>query len=120
MNVKTLGWQHTVIALVRQLINEVEPKVVEEMKWKKPSNPAGVPVWSYKGIICTGEVYKDKVKFTFMKGSALDGATNLFNAGNGVRRAIDLVEGDALDEPSFKALIKAAITLNSSSPKTNQ
>lgn len=117
MTMKMLSWQHIIIARVRELIKQVNPKVVEEIKWKKPSNPAGVPVWSYKGIICTGETYKDKVKITFMKGSSLEGTTNIFNAGNGIRRAIDLAEGDKLDEPAFKALIKAAITLNSSLSK---
>lgn len=90
------------------------PDVVEELKWKKPSNPAGVPVWSYRGIICTGETYKDKVKLTFPKGAALADSSRLFSSGleGNARRAIDLYEGDEIDEKAFKTLIRAAVTLN--------
>ncbi len=85
------------------------------MKWRKPSNPTGVPVWEHAGIICTGETYMDKVKLTFAHGASLDDPSGLFNAsldGN-VRRAIDFHEGDGIDEKAFKALIRAAVDLNS-------
>ncbi len=84
------------------------------MKWRKPSNPAGVPVWEHAGILCTGETYKDKVKLTFANGAALDDPSGLFNSsldGN-VRRAIDIHEGDKIDDKAFKALIRAAVALN--------
>jgi hypothetical protein len=91
--------------------------VVEAVKWRKPSNPMGVPVWEHAGIICTGETYKDKVKLTFARGAALKDPSRLFNAsldGN-MRRAIDFHEGDKIDEKSFKALMRAAVALNVSS-----
>jgi hypothetical protein len=102
------------LSRVRALIKEADPGVVEELKWKKPSNPSGVPVWSHGGIICTGETYKNHVKLTFAKGAALDDPCRLFNAsleGN-TRRAIDLGEGDTLDEQAFKVLVRAAVLLN--------
>lgn len=107
-------WRSETLSRVRALIHEADPEVVEEVKWRKPSNPAGVPCWSQGGLICTGETYKDKVKLTFPKGAALADKAGLFNAsleGN-ARRAIDLFEGDTLNARSFKALIKAAIALN--------
>lgn len=110
-------WRGTTLARVRSLIKRADPNVVEEVKWAKPSNPSGVPVWSHAGIICTGETYKDKLKLTFAKGAALDDPSGLFNAsleGN-IRRAIDLHEGDRIDETAFKALIRAAVALNTSS-----
>ncbi len=110
-------WRGTTLARVRSLIKRADPNVVEEVKWVKPSNPSGVPVWSHAGIICTGETYKDKLKLTFAKGAALDDPSGLFNAsleGN-TRRAIDLHEGDRIDETAFKALIRAAVVLNTSS-----
>jgi len=90
--------------------------VVEELKWRKPSNPSGVPVWSHNGIICTGETYKDKVKLTFAKGASLDDPKRLFNASldGKDRRAIDIREGDKIDEEALKALIRAAVKLNTS------
>jgi hypothetical protein len=90
--------------------------VIEEVKWKKPSNPRGVPVWSHDGIICTGETYKDKVKLTFFKGASIEDPTELFNAPftGKTRRAIDLHQGDEIDEKAFKALIRAAVALNAS------
>ena len=109
-------WRGEMLARVRQLIKEADPEVVEEVKWRKPSNPSGVPVWSHDGIICTGETYKDKVKLTFAKGASLEDPASLFNAsldGN-ARRAIDLHEGDRIDEDAFKALIRAAVALNTS------
>lgn len=91
--------------------------MVEESKWAKPSNPAGVPTWSHGGIVCTGETYKDKVKLTFMRGAALQDSTTLFNAADtgATRRAIDLREGDKLDETAFKELLRAAVALNTRS-----
>jgi hypothetical protein len=107
-------WRQRTLAHVRALIQRAAPEVVEEQKWKKPTNPAGVPVWSHDGIICTGETYRDKVKLTFMRGAAIDDPHNLFNAsldGN-ARRAIDIAQADALDEEAFVALVRAAVALN--------
>ena len=107
-------WRGDILARVRALIRSTDPDVVEEVKWRKASNPAGVPCWSHHGLICTGETYKDKVKLTFARGAALDDPAGLFNASldAGTRRAIDLREGDAIDEAAFKALIRAAVALN--------
>src|SRR5262245_44587086 len=116
--IKDLGdWRSRTLLRVRALIKQADPEVVEEVKWRKPSNPMGVPVWSHDGIICTGETYKDKVKLTFSKGAALKDPAGLFNAGFGgnTRRAIDLREGDEIDEKAFKALVRAAVALNASS-----
>ncbi len=107
-------WRGEMLARLRALILEADPGIVEERKWKKPSNPAGVPVFSRNGIICTGETYKAAVKLTFAKGASLDDPAGLFNAsleGN-VRRAIDFREGDKLNEMALKALIRAAVALN--------
>ena len=104
---------------VRELIREANPAITEEVKWIKPSNPAGVPVWSHDGIVCTGETYKDAIKLTFAKGALLKDPAALFNSsldGN-VRRAIDIHEGDEIDESAFKDLIRAAVALNSSGKK---
>ena len=108
------GWRGETLANLRTLIKQADPEVVEELKWKKPSNPSGVPVWSHGGIICTGETYKDKVKLTFARGASLDDPAGLFNASldAGTRRAIDIKEGDRLNEGAFKALIKAAAEAN--------
>ena len=110
------GWRGALLAKLRQLIREADPEVVESLKWRKPSNPSGVPVWEHGGIICTGEIYKDKVKLTFARGAALDDPGNLFNASldGGTRRAIDFREDDQVDEASFKALIREAVALNAS------
>ncbi|MFG0329949.1 MAG: DUF1801 domain-containing protein [Phycisphaerales bacterium] len=108
-------WRGATLARVRRLIREADPEVVEDMKWRKPSNDMrGIPVWSHDGILCTGECYKDKVKLTFAKGAALDDPSGLFNAslGGSTRRAIDLREGDTLDPRAFKALIRAAVAAN--------
>ncbi|HET7576403.1 MAG TPA: DUF1801 domain-containing protein [Sphingomicrobium sp.] len=107
-------WRGAMLARMRRLIRDADPAVVEEVKWCKPSNPAGVPVWSHSGIVCTGEVYKDKVKLTFARGAALPDPSGLFNASldAGTRRAIDLHEGDKVDEQTFKALIRAAVAMN--------
>jgi hypothetical protein len=107
-------WRGAALARMRRLIREADPDVVEEVKWRKPSNPNGVPTWSHSGLICTGETYKDKVKLTFARGAALDDAQGLFNSSldGGTRRAIDIREGEAPDEGAFKALVKQAIAAN--------
>jgi hypothetical protein len=109
-------WRGATLAKLRRLIHEADPEVVETVKWRKPSNPSGVPVWEHDGILCTGETYKDKVKLTFAKGASLDDPERLFNASldAGTRRAIDLREGDDIDESAFKALIRAAVAANAS------
>jgi len=108
------GWRGEVLSRIRDLVEQAVPGVVEEIKWRKPSNPSGVPVWSRDGIICTGETYKDKVKLTFAKGASLEDPAGLFNSSleGKVRRAIDLREGDAVDEEAFKALVRSAARLN--------
>ncbi|MGA7975510.1 MAG: DUF1801 domain-containing protein [Pseudolabrys sp.] len=108
------GWRGKTLAQVRKVIKAADPDVVEEVKWRKPTNPMGVPVWEHAGIICTGETYKDKVKLTFAHGAALPDPAGLFNSsldGN-VRRAIDLCEGDKIEEKALTALIHAAVALN--------
>ena len=114
--IEELGdWRGETLARLRSLIREADPEVVEEVKWRKPSNSmSGVPVWEHAGIICTGETYKDKVKLTFARGASLEEPSGLFNAsleGN-VRRAIDFHEDDKIDEEALKALVRAAVALN--------
>jgi hypothetical protein len=112
-------WRSETLERVRRLIKQADPEAVEEIKWRKPSNPAGVPVWSHDGLICTGETYKSAVKLTFANGAALKDPSRLFNSsleGN-ARRAIDIREGDTIDETAFKALIRAAVALNKSERK---
>ena len=114
--IEALGdWRGETLARVRKLIRQADPGVVEAVKWRKPSNGMlGVPVWEHAGIVCTGETYKAYVKLTFARGAALDDPAGLFNAsleGN-VRRAIDIREGDRIDEKAFKALVRAAVALN--------
>lgn len=107
-------WRGGTLARVRALIREADPEVVEAVKWRKPSNTAGVPVWEHDGLICTGETYRDKVKLTFAQGAALADPAGLFNSsleGN-TRRAIDIREGDRIDEEALKALVWAAVALN--------
>jgi hypothetical protein len=115
--IKELGdWRGEVLGQVRRIIREADPDVVEEWKWQKATNP-GVPVWSHDGIICTGETYKAVVKLTFAKGAQLKDPKKLFNSsleGN-VRRAIDIREGEQVDEKAFQALIREAVALNESS-----
>lgn len=115
-------WRSETLARVRALIQQAEPEVVEEVKWRKPSNGmAGVPVWSRDGIICTGETYKAAIKLTFAKGAALADPKELFNSsleGN-TRRAIDIHEGEALNEAAFVALVRAAVALNVSANSAN-
>ena len=113
-------WRDETLDRMRALILEAHPGMIEERKWKKPSNGmVGIPVWSHDGIICTGETYKDKVKLTLAYGAALDDPTGLFNTGFGgsTRRAIDIPEGGAVDARAFKALIKAAVARNAASKK---
>jgi hypothetical protein len=113
--VKTLGdWRGALLARLRVLIHEADPDVVETVKWRKPSNPLGVPIWEHDGVLCTGETYKDKVKLTFMNGASLDDPKGLFNSSmdGGTRRAIDFVEDSKIDETAFKALIREAVQLN--------
>ena len=117
---KLADWRGETLARMRALIKQADPKVVEEVKWRKPSNSMlGVPVWEHDGIICTGETYKAAVKLTFAKGASLKDPSGLFNAsleGN-MRRAIDIHEGDKIDEKAFKALIREAVALNKSKAK---
>jgi hypothetical protein len=112
--IKKLGdWRGRTLAKVRDIIHAADPEIVEEWKWVKPTNP-GTPVFSRGGIICTGEAYKNAVKLTFAKGAELKDPSRLFNAsleGN-VRRAIDIHEGDTIDETALKNLIRAAVALN--------
>ena len=112
---KSQDWRGETLARVRHVILEADPEIIEERKWKKPSNRmAGVPVWSHHGIVCTGETYAKVVKLTFAHGARLDDPKGLFNASleGGTRRAIDLREGDKLDAAAFKALFKAAVAFN--------
>ena len=116
--IASLGdWRGDTLAHVRKLILTADGDIVEEVKWRKPSNPGGVPTWSHAGIICTGETYKDKVKLTFAKGASLADPSGLFNASldAGTRRAIDIREGGAVDESAFKALIREAVAVNGAS-----
>ena len=117
--IKELGdWRGKTLAKVRKIIHEADPDIVEEWKWAKASSP-GTPVWSHDGIICTGETYKSSVKMTFAKGAALKDPSGLFNSsleGN-VRRAIDIHEGEAINEAALKDLIRAAVALNVAKPR---
>jgi hypothetical protein len=108
-------WRDQTLARMRALILEADPELIEERKWRKPSNGmAGVPVWSHNGIVCTGETYKQVVKLTFARGASLPDPSHLFNASleGGTRRAIDIHEGEQVDAAAFKALVKAAVALN--------
>jgi hypothetical protein len=112
-------WREKTLNRMRKLIIDADPDAVEEAKWVKPSTPGGVPTWSHDGIICTGETYKAAVKLTFAKGASLKDPTKLFNSsleGN-TRRAIDIHEGEKVDATAFKALIRAAVDLNTSGAK---
>ena len=109
-------WRGETLAQIRKLIHAADPEVVETVKWQKPSSPSGVPVWEHAGILCTGETYKNCVKLTFAQGASLEDPAGLFNSsleGN-TRRAIDFHEGDTIDEKALKALIRAAVALNTS------
>ena len=113
-------WRGKTLSRLRTLIKQADPEVVEEVKWRKPSNSMlGVPVWSHDGIICTGETYKNIVKMTFAKGASIDDPAGLFNSsldGN-TRRAIDIHEGEKIDEEALKALVRVAVALNKSSAR---
>lgn len=107
-------WRGELLATVRRLITEADPAIVEDVKWVKPTNPMGVPVWSHDGLVCTGEVYKDKIKVTFARGAALRDPHGVFNASltGGTRRAIDIKQGEKLDAEAFKALVQAGVAEN--------
>lgn len=107
-------WRGETLGRLRKLIQEADPGVTETIKWRKPSNPSGVPVWEHDGIICTGETYKDKVKLTFAQGASIDDPTGIFNSSldAGTRRAIDIREGEELDAEAFKTLVREAVAFN--------
>src|SRR3569832_2567250 len=112
-------WRGETLARMRKLIKDADPDIVEEVKWRKPSNPNGVPVWEHDGIVCTGETYKAAVKLTFANGAALLDPDGVFNAsldGN-QRRAIDIHEGETVDATAFKALVRSAVKLNTDKAK---
>ena len=112
-------WRNETLAHMRALILEADPEMTEERKWAKATNPAGVPVWSHGGIVCTGETYKNSVKLTFAQGASLPDPSRLFNAGleGNTRRAIDIHEGEQVDADAFKMLVKAAVARNRPSAK---
>ena len=118
--IASLGdWRGDTLKRLRALIREADPKATETVKWRKPSDPMGVPVWEHDGIICTGETYKDKVKLTFANGASLKDPKRLFNSsldGN-TRRAIDVREGEAVDAAALKALVRDAVAFNQARPK---
>jgi len=117
--IASLGdWRGATLATLRALIRKADPAIEEAVKWRKPTNPAGVPTWECAGVVCTGETYKDKVKLTFARGAAVADPAGLFNAsldGN-VRRAIDLFEGDSVDAAAFTALVRGAVEANLAKP----
>ena len=113
--IQSLGdWRGETLSRLRKLIHEADPGVVEQVKWRKPSNPLGVPTWEHAGIICTCETYKDKVKLTFAHGASVPDPAGLFNSSleGGTRRAIDISDGESIDESAFKALVHAAVAVN--------
>jgi hypothetical protein len=113
--IRSLGdWRSGLLTRLRALIKEADPRVSEDVKWRKASNPLGVPTWSHAGVLCTGESYRDQVKLPFARGAALPDPARLFNSSldGGTRRAIDIPEGGSIDEQAFQALIKAAVALN--------
>ena len=107
-------WRDAALTRIRKLIEQTDPEMVEERKWRKKANPEGVPVWSHDGMICTGETYKTHVKITFARGASLKDPSHLFNSSleGDTRRAIDIHEGEKIDERAFKALVKEALALN--------
>jgi hypothetical protein len=118
---KDLGdWRGDLLLRLRKLIKEADPDVVEEIKWRKPSNPDGVPVCSHDGGICTGETYKDHVKLTFFIGASLEDPHHLFTQPGSLRRAIDFHEGDLINEAAFKNLIRSAVAFNVKKKKTKR
>ena len=112
-------WRGKTLARIRTLIREADPEMSEAIKWRKPSNPSGVPVWEHDGILCTGETYRDKVKLTFAQGASIDDPSKLFNSSldAGIRRAIDIREGKEPDAEAFKNLIRAAAAVNGAKPR---
>ena len=116
---RATDWREETLARMRALILEADPEMIEERKWKKPSNAAGVPVWSHNGMVCTGETYAKVVKLTFARGASIPDPAHLFNSsleGN-ARRAIDIHEGEKVDARAFKALVKAAVAQNGPTAK---
>ena len=115
-------WRDETLARLRALILEADPEMIEERKWKKPSKPAGVPVWSHNGIVCTGETYKDAVKLTFARGASIPDPSRLFNSSfqGDTRRAIDIHKGEKIDARAFKALVKAAVARNGAPAKQSK
>lgn len=113
------GWRGELLGQLRRLIKQADPDVTEELKWRKVSNPSGVPVWSSSGMICTGETYRDKVKLTFAQGASLSDPSRLFNSSmdGGTRRAIDFQQDSKLDEEALKDLVRAAIAFNKSTKR---
>jgi hypothetical protein len=109
-------WRDETIDRLRRLIEDADPEVVEDVKWRKPSNPGGVPVWSHDGIICTGETYKSHVRVTFAQGASLNDPEGVFNSGleGNKMRAVVIHQGDEIDEHAFKALVRSAVALNTS------
>lgn len=107
-------WRGETLETMRRLITQADERIVEEVKWVKPTNPDGVPTWSLDGIICTGEIYKSTVKLTFAQGASLEDPAGLFNAGfgGGTRRAIDIREGEKVDPDAFTALVRSAVEFN--------
>lgn len=121
--IKELGdWRGEVLARVRRIIHAADPDMVEAVKWQKPSNPSGVPVWEHAGIVCTGETYRNYVKLTFAQGASLQDQAGLFNASltGGTRRAIDIREGDRIDDDALKALVQEAVALNMARKKPKE
>ena len=122
--IRALGdWRGETLARARTLIKQADPRVAESVKWRKPSNAMlGVPVWEHDGVVCTGETYKTYVKLTFARGASLPDPSGLFNASleGSTRRAIDIHEHDRIDEKAFKALIRAAVALNTSAGRTHR
>jgi hypothetical protein len=118
--IASLGdWRGVALARIREIIREADPDVAEDVKWRKASNPLGVPTWSHDGILCTGESYRDKVKLTFARGASLQDPKGLFNSSldGGTRRAIDIRDGEAIDEAALKALIREAVAANLAAKK---
>ena len=114
-----LDWRGEMLLRIRGLIKKADPDVLEDAKWRKASNPLGVPTWSHAGIICTGETYRDKVKLTFARGASLEDRSGLFNSSldGGTRRAIDIREGETIDEEALAGLIGQAVAVNLASKK---
>jgi hypothetical protein len=116
------GWRGEMLGKLRKCIREADPGIAEDVKWRKASNPLGVPVWEHDGIICTGETYKNAVKLTFAYGASLDDPSRLFNASleGGTRRAIDFQEGDKVNEKALKSLVRAAAAFNTAKAGTKK